>query len=134
MMKSLLKFKLENKFLEDYIRNTITLTTFFAFHTFDEIKKIKSILSQCNKYPNLLEVERQILNILGDLSETQKSQEEIQKMVKLCYENQKILFEHSVISNKTCLERSDVTKKDISRLTQLFLEQIYNYSNLSQDV
>ena len=56
-------------------------------------------------------------------------------MIKLCYENQKILFEHSIVSNKACLEKNDKTKvellnikKDISRLTQLFLDQIYSYN------
>ena len=125
MMKSLLKFKLENKFLEDYIRNIITqqswVVTYTNFTLFNILNNNTTDVISNIDDPKLL-----------SLIETQ---DELKKMIKLCYENQKILFEHSIVSNKACLEKNDKTKvellnikKDISRLTQLFLDQIYSYN------
>lgn len=125
MMKSLLNFKLENKFLEDYIRNIITqqswVVTYTNFTLFNILNNNTTDVISNIDDPKLL-----------SLIETQ---DELKKMIKLCYENQKILFEHSIVSNKACLEKNDKTKvellnikKDISRLTQLFLDQIYSYN------
>ena len=125
MMKSLLKFKLENKFLEDYIRNIITqqswVVTYTNFTLFNILNNNTTDVISNIDDPKLL-----------SLIETQ---DELKKMIKLCYENQKILFEHSIVSNKACLEKNDKTKvellnikKVISRLTQLFLDQIYSYN------
>ena len=125
MMKSLLNFKLENKFLEDYIRNIITqqswVVTYTNFTLFNILNNNTTDVISNIDDPKLL-----------SLIETQ---DELKKIIKLCYENQKILFEHSIVSNKACLEKNDKTKvellnikKDISRLTQLFLDQIYSYN------
>ena len=124
-MNSLLNFKLENKFHEDYIRNIITqqswVVTYTNFTLFNILNNNTTDVISNIDDPKLL-----------SLIETQ---DELKKMIKLCYENQKILFEHSIVSNKACLEKNDKTKvellnikKDISRLTQLFLDQIYSYN------
>ena len=135
MLKTLSNFKIENKFLEDYKKNIIIQQTWLVTYTG---------ITLFNILNNITRLSRDTTDVISNIDDPKllsiiETQDELRKMIKLCYENQKILFEHSVVSNKACLEKNDKTKvellnikKDISRLTQLFLDQIYSFDSLQE--
>ena len=123
MMKNLLNLKLENNFLKDYCKNITKLATFFGFSSCrilfytTKLIQISFIGDRFAKNPYYLP------------STTSCSPEEtrlpISDMNRIYYENQKMLFE----TIKNSHVEIQQLKKDMSRLTHLFFEQIYSEDN-----